>query len=235
MRKDPALTYQGALQILGHRDQRWLKRIDLLLGGAILAAGAASLINPIASVAAFAAIWGWIDQKNEAIRLVQEALDGLPARLRVTAGLERRQLVIAAHSTLVVAAYVEVLREELGDKHDLDLTEKVMANLAEPGAEFLYRVEVPAPSARHGFVENQVLVNRWLRELDARLHRFVIGLTKGDLLVPDFTFSATERYVSHYTRLAATVPEFRIWAELGEHAATRTEVRGLGEDASRCC
>jgi hypothetical protein len=144
MRKDPALTYQGALQILGHRDQRWLKRIDLLLGGAILAAGAASLINPIASVAAFAAIWGWIDQKNEAIRLVQEALDGLPARLRVTAGLERRQLVIAAHSTLVVAAYVEVLREELGDKHDLDLAEKVMANLAEPGG----GISVPRRGAR---------------------------------------------------------------------------------------
>jgi hypothetical protein len=236
MRKDPALTYQGALRILGHRDQRWLKRVDLLLGGAILAAGAASLINPIASVAAFAAIWGWIDQKNEAIRLVQEALDRLPARLRGTAAPERRQLVIAAHSTLVVAAYFEVLRETLGsDRSDLlELTEEEKACLAAPGAEFLYLTEVPAPSAQAGFFENRESVRIWLYGLGSRLLQSVEGLAIGvryaHRLGPAVVDRAIERYTSFYTRLAATVPEFRVWAELDEHAATRTEVRGLGED-----
>jgi NACHT N-terminal Helical domain 7 len=236
MRKEPALTYQGALQILGHRDQRWLKRIDLLLGGGILVAGAASLVNPLASVAAFAAIWAWIDQKNEAVRLVREALDGLPARLRDTAGLERRQLVIAAHSTLVVAAYFEVLRDKLGAKrYDLlELTNEDKARLAAPQVDFLYRSEVPAPSARAGFVETQSRVVAWLMVLDARVERFVGGLAAGEL-PPQLTgFGAVtrtvERYASHYTRLAATVPEFRVWAELDEHAATRNEVRDLGDD-----
>lgn len=238
MRKEPALTYQGALRILGHRDPRWLKRIDLALGGIILGGGAASLINPIASVAAFAALWGWIDQKNEAIRLVQEALDKLPARLRGVAGLERRQLVIAAHSTLVVAAYFEVLREELGARqYDLlELTEEEKARLTGSNADFLYRREVPAPSAHAGFVENQLEVNLWMIDLEFRVRDFVgdLAAAAGEkhIHLPEAgTVSrALDRYVSFYTRLAATVPEFRVWAELEEHAATRAEVRGLGED-----
>jgi hypothetical protein len=39
---------------------------------------------------------------------------------------------------------------------------------------------------------------------------------------------AAERYRSRYLELAARVPEFAIWAQLGEHAATRTAIRELG-------
>ncbi|WP_370971331.1 NACHT domain-containing NTPase [Amycolatopsis sp. cg9] len=236
MRREPALTYEGALQILGHRDRRWLKRVDLVLGGVILGAGLASVINPVASVAAFAAVWGWVDQKNEAVRLVQEALNGLPAALRGSAGFERRRLVLAAHSTLVVAAYFEALREHIGEDEYalLEITETEKARLAAPGAEHLYRSEVPAPSARAGFDETAEHVRTWLVQLDERVHRFVRGLAVDDPYSRDVDTSvvdkAVRRYTSHYLKTAATVPEFRVWAELGEHAATRTKVEDLGED-----
>jgi hypothetical protein len=40
MRREPSLTFQGALAILGHREHRVIGRLDKLLGGVILAAGA---------------------------------------------------------------------------------------------------------------------------------------------------------------------------------------------------
>ena len=39
MRKEPALTYQGALKILGKHESSAVKALDTLLGGLILAAG----------------------------------------------------------------------------------------------------------------------------------------------------------------------------------------------------
>jgi hypothetical protein len=41
---------------------------------------------------------------------------------------------------------------------------------------------------------------------------------------------AVERYRSRYLELAASVPEFMIWAMLGEHAATRASVTQLRAD-----
>jgi hypothetical protein len=38
-----------------------------------------------------------------------------------------------------------------------------------------------------------------------------------------------ERYRSDYLRLATAVPEFKVWADLGEHAATRTALARLAD------
>src|ERR1700683_3029853 len=43
---------------------------------------------------------------------------------------------------------------------------------------------------------------------------------------------AIERYRSHYLAVAATVPEFCVWAMLGEHAATRTAIANLNEEVA---
>ena len=47
MRRDPALTYQGALQLLDRYDHRQIEKIDKLLGGIILGAGAAAGISAL--------------------------------------------------------------------------------------------------------------------------------------------------------------------------------------------
>ncbi|GAA3204240.1 hypothetical protein GCM10020216_003510 [Nonomuraea helvata] len=70
---------------------------------------------------------------------------------------------------------------------------------------------------------------RWLNRLNVRLIDLLAAETVYEPLerIPD---AAIERYHSHYLSLCATVPEFLVWASLGEHAATRSAVAGVRED-----
>jgi hypothetical protein len=113
---------------------------------------------------------GWVDQKNEATGLVRGALDAVSGRLARTGGLARHELVVAAHTTLVLAAFFDTLREALGDEYeDAEFTEaeKVMLGTGkwqrdgEQLVRHLYAAEVPSPSAVRGFEENVDAVARW--------------------------------------------------------------------------
>jgi hypothetical protein len=134
--RDPALTYRGALQILGRHDHPVIEKLDGLLGGFILGAGAASaaaLVAPaLAPLASLAAIWGWIEQKDEALRLLTSMLDSASKKLMRTGGYERYQLVAAAHTTVVAAAFFESLKEHLGAKayKNLAITDAEQKSLA---------------------------------------------------------------------------------------------------------
>ncbi|MEJ2853714.1 MULTISPECIES: NACHT domain-containing protein [unclassified Saccharothrix] len=235
MASDKVLTYEGALRLLGKHDEKWIKRVDALLGGAILGAGVVALLgNPLAApVVVFTALWGWVDQKNEAIRLVSQALTALPGRRRAVAHSERVEQMTAAHTVLVVSAYFEALREALGDDYELlELSEEDKANAALGGLAFLYTRDVPKPGAQRGFLENLDDVQAWQH----RLHRDVIR-SFGHLARPweprvarrlaEVPQKALERYHSHYLALAGEIPEFRVWAAVTESAATRAEVRSL--------
>ncbi|TDD88939.1 NACHT domain-containing protein [Actinomadura rubrisoli] len=242
MRREPALTYQGALKILGHYDRPRLERLDGLLGGAILGAGAAALGG--APLGAVAAIWGWVDQKNEATTLLRKLFDGASARLAATSGYERHQLIAAAHTTIAAAAFFEVLREKLGDEQykDIGLTEAERVSLTagpdrhlrERLVEVLYEAAVPAPSPARGFHENSGDVRAWMSGLMVRFLRFCEGLEIwSQVTLPvgnEVVREAVARYTSHYVRMAATVPEFYMWANLGEHAATRSQIADLEAD-----
>lgn len=75
MRDVPELTFRGALGVLGHYDRPVLDRLNTLLGGLIMVAGAALTGLTAAPVVAIAALWGWVDQKNEALGLVRKLLE----------------------------------------------------------------------------------------------------------------------------------------------------------------
>ena len=51
--------------------------------------------------------------------LLRKALNSATGKLTETSGYERRQLVAAAHTTIVMAAFFDALREEIG-KHTYD-------------------------------------------------------------------------------------------------------------------
>jgi hypothetical protein len=66
---------------------------------------------------------------------------------------------------------------------------------------------------------------------------FLAGLSAWERARPTIHWSAiienaVERYRSHYLALAATVPEFMVWAMIGEHAATRSELANLQVDVA---
>lgn len=235
MPKDHPLTYRGALRILGSDDPPWLKAVDRALGGVVLAAPAVGLLGP-AGVAA--AVWGSVDQKNQAFTLAGDALRAVSQRRLGTAGYERRQLIAAAHTVLVVTSFFGALRNHLGDRafEALELTTGDQVGLVagwdgEHGGKLvdqLYAAAVPAPSARRGFEENTAAVTAWLRELAERATSFLDGLQewRGGVDFAAVVADATAEYREHYLRMAADVPEFLVWASFGEHAATRDEVRG---------
>ncbi|MBB4967533.1 hypothetical protein F4559_004892 [Saccharothrix violaceirubra] len=89
----------------------------------------------------------------------------------------------------------------------------------------LYKSNVPAPSALTGFEENVDLVGLWAEPLTPAVERFL----DRDLHATPVKVAVGDRYRSYFTELAATVPEFRVWSDLGEHAATRSALRRLEE------
>lgn len=245
MHRKPALTFSGALRILGRHDPETITRLDKALGGAVLAAGAGAVaVAAPAPALVLAALWGWVDQKNEAIRLLTGLVGGLSDRLAGVRGLERREAILAAHTTVVAAAFFEVLEETLGKEamRALAITEdeRRLLTVGDPRAttreyyDALYRAEVPAPSPTCGFQENLPRVGEWVTETALRVGHFISGLAAGRELAPEFGFAflhrVLDRYESHYLRLAEKVPEFAFWAVLGEHAATRHRIDVLDAD-----
>ncbi|GAB2998763.1 NACHT domain-containing protein [Saccharothrix stipae] len=242
LRTHPSLTFQGALRILGKYEPRGIGVLDKALGGAILGAGAVALggaaLVPLALVTP---LWGWVDQKNEAVGLLRSLAQGLSDRLMGVHGLERRELIAAAHSTIVASAFFEVFEEYVGSKRlkRLAITARERHNLvtgAEPdkSVAFLLKAEIPHPSPARGFHENLPHVQTWVEELADRTHDFLDGLAEwpGDsvrYVAHVIAERTVERYASRYLELAARVPEFLIWSTHGEHAATRAVVRAADE------
>jgi hypothetical protein len=251
MRREPSLTFEGALRILGQHEHKTIDRIDKLLGGVILGggavAGAVALgVTPLAPLAAFGVVWGWVEQKGLAVELLKSAVDAVSGKVAGLRGLEKRELIAAAHSTIVVAALFEAFRDHVGKQFSAELKitdEEKVSVINQMGLErkqgfigILYTAEIPAPSATTGFEENAENVADWQNRYIVYLNIFLRGLAVGQDARIDWVSilnSAAERYRSRYLELAAKVPEFAIWAQLGEHAATRAAIDELGDEVER--
>jgi hypothetical protein len=226
-------------------------KLDRALGGTIIAAGlgsgfASSGGAALAPLALLEPIWGWVDQKNEAVGLVRSIVNRLSNKISSSSGLERRDLASSAHTIIVIAAYFEVFDEAIGKKlsKDLEISEREKARIAagdngslEDSWNWLYTNEVPAPSPTRGFEENLTYVSEWLSEFSARLSTFLDGLTSWNAagrpaLSAALIRKAAYRYESHYLKLAAEVPEFAIWSFLGEHSATRAAIQRSNHNVS---
>jgi hypothetical protein len=245
MGREPSLTFEGALRILGQHELPGIEKLDKVLGGVILAAGVGAglaAVGPavLAPLTMFSAVWGWLEQKDTAIGLLRGAIAGLSGKLAGTRGRERRELIAAAHTVIVVAAFFEAFREQAGtelydrlkitDDEKKALITQPVARSGESVWEAFYAAEVPAPSAARGFEENVYYINIWFHKFSSCVNRFVSCLAAGEKASIHWTpvvASATERYRSHFLALAAKVPEFMIWAMLNEGAATRSAVADL--------
>ncbi|GAA3017086.1 hypothetical protein [Actinokineospora globicatena] len=222
MRRDPPITLRGALKILGRDDHPWLTRINSLLGGVVLVSGPLSLVG-----AAFGAIWQMVDQKSEANTRIREVLDTIGGRLMGTSGLHRQDLVVAAHSTIVLAAYSTAVTKHI----DVQLSDEQKALIADLRraegqklVEALYTAEIPTPSAVASFEANLAALEDW-----AKLVGFVVfdvfGLpgdwtTINRRIIDDFA----DQYRSYFLTLAAQVPDFKVWAD---QVAQENVARGL--------
>ncbi|MEU4742902.1 hypothetical protein AB0G02_20890 [Actinosynnema sp. NPDC023658] len=232
------MTYRGALRLLGKSDQPALKRIDKLLGGLILV----SLPSP------FAAAWGCVDQKNEAISRTRGLLDAVVKRFSGIGGFERHELITAAHSVIVISAFFDVMREQLGkvDSAEIALTEQEKVVLAtgkqyhgnaEQLVALLTNTDVPVP-ASGGVGDTEELSAFYSRLADAVLD-FLRGLKVWRQLIARRDIAAElhvvprlalKRYTSYFLQLAQEVPEFYFWATLTTNVVVKKTVHEAHSD-----
>ncbi|XVS66663.1 NACHT domain-containing protein [Actinosynnema sp. CA-299493] len=231
----PALfTYAGALRLLGEYDRPRFDALNIALGGAILAGGA--LGGP--------GVLGLVDPKNEAMTSLRRILDGVSAKLTGLTGVNRQELVSAAHTVIAVNAVFDAFRDRLGRRFDrLDITDREKSRIlgveptgtrevaALPG---LAALRVPMPGATRGFEENlDHDLTRFFTAATGHVQDFLNGLADPPMAAlvdptQPIVVDVREKYVHHYLGLAAQVPEFRIWTLIGEHSATRAAIEAGG-------
>ncbi|WP_156057728.1 NACHT domain-containing protein [Micromonospora parva] len=235
-------TLDGARKILSGPDSGWLTALDALLGVGILATGPFGL-----------AAWGWVDQKNELIKLLGEATAAGRARLSGRRTPERYDVLAATHTALTYGAFFAVFREVVGPVCDeIGLTEDDKRRLTRDA-----QPELAQDSLRHSLVSTPIdlpwagcgfrancdeVVKPFYRNLTLRCISFlqnfevwrrIDSVRATDPLVHDIVRRAMLRYESEYKSLAAKVPEFGIWATLGQSDATLGAVQRAGESLSR--
>ncbi|GAA2331910.1 hypothetical protein [Dactylosporangium salmoneum] len=236
MHREPSLTFLGALQILGGHDRSRLEKLNAMLGAGTVPAAAqgtltwSGLAEP---PRAAAAVWAWVDPKRETLRVLRGLVNTAARKVGDAQGFERQQLIAAAHTALVVGTFAEALQERVAGIPfaKADVAEKALNELTErqPALTRLYLAEVPLPGVGRGFEQNVPDVRGWLSELAARTDRFLSGLDRWDafsrVTMAGLAEAAVVRYRSHYARLAASVPEFMVWAELDDARAEVREVQ----------
>ncbi|MEU7998087.1 hypothetical protein AB0B83_22495 [Micromonospora sp. NPDC049060] len=235
-------TLEGAREILSGPDGKWLKALDALLGTGILATGPFGL-----------AAWGWVDQKNELIKLLGEVTAAGRERLSGKRTPERYDVLAATHTALTYGAFFAAFREMVGPVCDeIGLTEDdkrrlidgAQPELAQDGLRRgLVSTPIGLPWAGCGFRANRdEVVQPFYQTLTLRcvgflqnfeVWRRIDSVRATDPLVQDIVGRAVRRYEVEYKLLAAEVPEFGIWAALGESHVTQDAVQRAGESLSR--
>ncbi|GAB2621773.1 hypothetical protein Aab01nite_77310 [Paractinoplanes abujensis] len=213
----------------------YVEAVRLLLGGAdaVTIAGRAGG-GLLLAAAPFApdAVLGLFDAKGEANNLLRDLVGRAPARIRAERGKSHLQLLESAHGLLVLSSFFDALAEKHGDRFAaLELTDDEKRRIGDTvglRAQLREGQVAPMPGATRGFAENVPEVEASMRGLAKAFGGFVSQLAAGrgmEGLEASAVDRALEIYRERYTRLAADVPEFAIWSQLDEHAATRAEIR----------
>ena len=201
-----------------------------------LAGGALLIAAPFAP-----GVLALFDAKGEANALLRDLVGAAPARIRASRGKRHYELLEAAHAVLIVSSFFDALAETHGEHYArLQLTDeekqRIGAKGLHPLRDKLARPSAPTPGALRSFTENLPAVEDALRLIAGACSEFVGGLAAGRSVPqvgPAVVADALARYTERYVRLSADVPEFSIWSQLSEHAATRAEVRRQTDTLTR--
>lgn len=215
------LSYAQAVKLLTGDDR--IALLGKIAGGALL------LTTPFANVAL-----QLFDAKGEANALLRDLVGGSPRRIRSSQGKRHYELLEAAHTVLVLSAFFDALAEEAGEQFAaLELTDdekrRLGTGVKHPLRDHFTEPAAPMPGPLCGFAENLPAVNEALHRTFSAFVGFAAGLAAAEhqrLPEPQRVVDhALALYTERYARLAADIPEFGIWSQLDEHAATRAEVR----------
>lgn len=219
-------------------DNAAVKALDKIFGGLLLGAAASGFTDAL----------GLIDGKIEAVRLCHELVNGLRDKLTGLGRHSRTRRLEAAHAIIVLVAFFEAI-DHIGlpfTSRQLELSRAevlAISNLAASKklvVNAILGAHVLVPEMHLSHEENLSILRRHYRAVAASLMKFLMGLKiwesldetergKASLrLLGELPDCACGHYQELYRRLSADFPEFEIWANLGQHQATRDVVhRGM--------
>lgn len=215
------LSYAEAVKILSGRDDRIMSALDKLASGALLTASATGVTFALSL----------FDPKSDLVRLSRGLVENLAEKLgRNRAG--RTERLVAAHTMIVMTAYVEALQEarlpfnirKLKLSTDKDLVRQFLHTpLSPPTPQRPYEAVHQSLTVVYTSIADHVL--EYLRALAVwdDLDETKRGRTT-ETIRRDAVNRALVRYDQHFRRLAAQFPEFAFWANLVNHQATRTQL-----------
>lgn len=236
-------SYADAVMLMGGKKSRSAKAIDGLLGGAVLAASAATggLVPNL------------FEAKGELVSLSDALIQEIGQRIRGLDRYTRSQRLVAAHAVVALAAYFEILEQaELPfELRRLKLTKSDQAALAggDPSgrgralgalADGLLRIEIPMPSPQQPSETALGEMRAFYRILSTEVETCASALNVmesadganrarcHDMLVEKLPDRAVLRYAERFRQLAVDFPEIAFWANQIDHQATRTQIRELG-------
>ncbi|GAA3539653.1 hypothetical protein GCM10022419_019620 [Nonomuraea rosea] len=213
-------------QILSYRDAVVLLGGDSALTGALDKASALALFG-LGGIDLF-------DARAEAVRLGDGFIRGLRDRVKGLSRYDRTQRLTAAHTVIVVVAYLEVLDEADVLRELTPEDQRRITGTSRVGP-YLIDFPMPAPTPQHAYEDVRHDLAGHYRALTDALFDFLPGLARWDTwdettrtrLAADLPARALRRYDELFRRLVAGFPEVACWSDLVNHRATRAEVRRL--------
>ncbi|MGW4464733.1 NACHT domain-containing protein [Micromonospora sp. NPDC004704] len=226
------LAFVDAVRLLGGDADAvgWLNR----LAGV---AAAAVTVTTIGAVDLFALRDELVKWGNAAVGRIRERTHGLGR-------FDRTQLLVAAHSVIVVTSFYEALDEVMTEIPELNLSraeltadEQVALATKGPAAQqyaemvaSLVERPPPMPAPHLPFEEALKALEEHYRAVAGRLHAFLAGLSAFEpeplddaarLMRKRLPGIAVDRYAEAYRALALQAPEFGVWSGMVEGQATR--------------
>ncbi|GIF46486.1 hypothetical protein DFJ67_8341 [Asanoa ferruginea] len=234
------LGYADAARLLGGGESPLINALDKATGGLML--GLSIAIPGVLS---------WFDAKAEFIRLSHELIRGVSERRSGLSRYDRTQRFEAAHTVIVVVAFFEAIEAAALPFQfaELELTPAEQLTIATGTAmtdplRDLFAATPPVPLAHVGQDSMLRALENFYDDMCEDVRDFIRGLAVTDLMsagaqrrflgqLDSCVDPAIRRYSELLRQLAVEFPEVGFWVNLGEHAATRTEVRALGTGLSR--
>jgi hypothetical protein len=177
--------------------------------------------------------------RDQVVAWGQSAVKQLRSRVQGLGRYDRTARLAAANSVLVVVSFYEALDEWLAGQglrlSDAKLTAGEQVAVAGGAGvtesyrsmiDSLVRYPMPAPSPQRPFEQYELDLLAHYNRVAVPAGAFLRGLhafehLAADLRSIDLADRALTRYQDAYRRLAAEIPEFRIWSEMLDAQATR--------------
>ncbi|SPL91028.1 unnamed protein product [[Actinomadura] parvosata subsp. kistnae] len=204
---------------------------------AVVLLGGPSRITNLLDKASSLALFGMgaidlFDARGEAVRLGDAFIRGLRDKVKGLSRYDATRRLVAAHSVIVVTAYLEALAET-DVLRELTAEDQRRITRAEHLGVLIEPLPMPAPDLPYEHVLADL--GRVYRSFTGPLVELLSGLalwdtwdeTARDRLPADLPARAVRRYEELFRRLVAEFPEVASWSDRVEHQATRNEIRGL--------